>query len=241
MTASKRKNDAFESTMNNLTKMVIVNNNDDDDDKENSNNNDDEWMASTMDRMKQLRAQWENQNSASMMLFGSPNGITKQNHNDDDDPITKAICTINQVGDEQEVNLMEKARQVTTQLDEEIQHAKDLCDQESSVLTELATQLAKFQEQRQQLLREIEVLDDTQRISQGKIAMYQEEASQELEVVNDLEEQKKRQVPRLKTTISLYASTTGIKWDFTDPDLLSGQVVSCFVWFVWFAVFLVVV
>lgn len=232
MTTSKRKNDDFESTMNNLTKLVIVNNNDTAYDKENSSNNDNGWMVSTMDHMKQLRAQWENQVSApsTMLLFGSPNGSIKQNikNNNDDDPITKAIRTINHLDNEPEEILTEKARQVTTQLDEEIQHAKDLCDQESSVLTELATQLAKFHEQRQQLLREIEELDDTQRISQGKIAMYQEEASQELEVINDLEEQKKRQVPRLKTTISLYASTTGIKWDFTDPDLLSGQVVSFF-------------
>lgn len=95
---------------------------------------------------------------------------------------------------------------------------------ETSDLSFLSEQLSKFQEQRHNWLKEIDELDDRQRASQEKIALYQVEASQELDMIMDVEEQRKQQVPRLKMTISLFASTTGIKWDFEDPNILSGQV-----------------
>eukprot|EP00536_Pseudo-nitzschia_multiseries_P001485 jgi/Psemu1/234661/estExt_Genewise1.C_190071 len=95
---------------------------------------------------------------------------------------------------------------------------------ESNDLSHLSEQLGKFREQRYNLLNEIDDLERRQRESQEKIAMYQMEALQELDIITDVEEQRKQQVPRLRATISLFASTTGIKWDFADRDILSGQV-----------------
>jgi hypothetical protein len=222
MTAFKRKNDG--NTANHATSRVFVGNNKNnnnvstitDDDKE----NDIAWVASTMDRIQQLRSKWQ----ANQPDFGA---LTSSNKNQYlDDPIALAIRSVELGDDEPEQDLVAQAAQVKTQLAHDIQQAKQLCDQESSVLVQLASQLAKFQEQRRALLHEIDDLDERQRASQKRIALYQEEASQELDVVNDLEEEKKRQVPRLKASISLYAVTTGIKWDFQDPDILSGQVVS---------------
>ena len=69
-------------------------------------------------------------------------------------------------------------------------------------------------------------LDKRQVELQRKIEQHQEEASQEIESIDEVEEERKRQVPRLKTQLSLYASTTGIKWDFSDTTTLSGSVVS---------------
>jgi chromosome segregation ATPase len=211
MTAPKRKNDGLDSVTNTMTKLVIVNNSDNDND---NNNKENKWSESTMERINLLRSKWIEQQS---------NDGANSFHNYD--PITQAIVSIQDDDSEPEEILLSQSRQVQSQLSQEIEQAKALCNQESSVLTDLTSQLAMFQEKRRHLLLEIEELEDRQKVSQSKIAKYQEEASQELEVIQDVEEEKKRQVPRLKTTISLYASTTGIKWDFSDPHLLSGQVV----------------
>jgi hypothetical protein len=174
--------------------------------------------TSTIDRMKHLRFTWERSLDDS--------GVA--------DPIAQALESIDSYCGTDlktiEDGLLKEAETIQTLLSDDIHQAKDLCDQESNVLAELAAQLAKFQKKRHDLLDEIDTLDDRQRVAQAKIAMYQDEASQELDMINDVEEEKKRQVPRLKTTISLYASTTGIKWDFAHPELLSGQVVSTMVY-----------
>jgi DNA polymerase III alpha subunit len=218
MTASKRKNNSPDhGTMNQGPKMVIVgNNNVVEEDEEN------QWIANTMDRMKQLRMKWQQHN---ISLLASPNS-TNTTEEEEEDPIALALQSVHHGDHEPEERLVAQAQRIQDKLSHEIDRAKALCNQESSVLVQLASQLAKFQEQRKALLEEIDALDEQQRASQKQIAIYQEEASQGLDMVSDIEQEKKRQVPRLKATISLYATTTGIKWDFSDPDILSGQVVS---------------
>jgi hypothetical protein len=224
MTAPKRKNEG-NNVIGVTTRVIVANtitttNHNVSLDKENDNN---EWAATTMDRMQQLRNKW----SVDQPNFG---GVltprSSNNHDDVNDPIAVAIRSVCQGDALPEENLVDQAHQIKVQLSYEIQQAKELCDQETSVLVKLTSQLANFQEQRKALLEQIDELDERQRASQKKIAIYQEEASRELDVVCDLEEEKKRQVPRLKASISLYAVTTGIKWDFEHPDILSGQVVS---------------
>ncbi|KAL3941214.1 MAG: hypothetical protein SGBAC_004389 [Bacillariaceae sp.] len=74
------------------------------------------------------------------------------------------------------------------------------------------------------LVQDMEKLDKNQHELQSNIAKYLEEASDEIDSIDQVEEEQKRLVPRLKTQISLYASTTGIKWDFAQDEILSGQV-----------------
>lgn len=216
MTASKRKNESVDNVANQLTRMVIVG---DQGGKENSVNQELPANASqmtTMERLKKLNAQWSNGGIMNKKFGG----------NAPCDPIAEAIGSIiddNQSELELENTLFEQAEEIQSQLTNKIRQAQDLYKKESDVISDLSEQLTKFQEQRLKLLREIDDLDSRQRASQEKIAVYQEEALEELDIIADVEEQQKRQVPRLKMTISLYASTTGIKWDFADPDVLSGQ------------------
>jgi len=219
MTAAKRKNENVDHVADQLTKMVIVGNHGD---KENSaNHNPPTVLLTTIERMKKLSEQWGQERPV-----GS---ITNKNSNENKpyDTIAQSIGSViekNKTDIEIEESLLEQAEEIKSNLSNKIEQAQDLCKKETGVIGELSAQLSNFHEQRQNLLGHIEELDDQQRLSQEKIAMYQAEASQELDMILDVEEQQKRQVPRLKMTISLYASTTGIKWDFADPALLSGQV-----------------
>ncbi len=209
MTAFKRKNEHVEDDASQLTKMVIVG---DSNEKENPGNQEYPTVHLTaIERMKRLTAQWEQESA-----FGG-----------NADSIARSFGSIvdDKTNFEAHNSLLEKAEEIKRHLSTKIEQAKDMRTKETSVLGELSLQLTKFHEQRQTLLGEIDDLDARQRVSQEKIAMYQAEASQELDLILDVEEEQKQQVPRLKMTISLYASTTGIKWDFEDPDLLAGQVV----------------
>ena len=220
MTAAKRKNENVDHVVDQLTKMVIVGNRSD---KENSVNQDQPTvLLTTIERMKKLSEQWGQERPVGF--------VTNKNSNENKpyDAIAQSIGSVienNKTDIEIEESLLERAEEIKSNLSNKIEQAQDLRKKETGVIGELSAQLSNFHEQRQNLLRHIEELDDRQRLSQEKIAMYQAEASQELDMILDVEEQQKRQVPRLKMTISLYASTTGIKWDFADPALLSGQVV----------------
>ena len=216
MTAFKRKNEHVEDVSSQLTKMVIVG---DSNDKENNANQESHPVLTAIEKMKKLSMQWEQEPAM---------GFTNADNSKSYDAIAQSLASI--VNDNTDVEMkntmLQKAEGIKSRLSNEIDQAKDLRGKETDALGALSAQLSKFHEQRKNLLREIDDLDARQRVSQEKIAMYQAEASQELDNIIDVEEEQKRQVPRLKMTISLYASATGIKWDFEDPDLLSGQVVS---------------
>ena len=214
MTAFKRKTEHVDDVAGQLTQMVIVG---DSDDKEyNLNQESPTVLLTSIERMKKLSAQWEQDQS--------PIGFIGNNT----DVIAQSLGSVISDNTDTEIknSLLQKAEEIKCHLSSKIGQANDLRKKETGVLGELSAQLSKFHEQRQNLLREIDDLDARQRVSQEKIAIYQAEASQELDLIIDVEEEQKQHVPRLKMTISLYASTTGIKWDFADPDLLSGQVVS---------------
>lgn len=144
-----------------------------------------------------------------------------------DDPLLTVLNqTIENVdGNAAESMLLEESDRIKSQLEKEIQQAKDACQQESNVLSDLANQMDSMRQKRQSLLQEMEKLDRRQMALQSKISMHQEEAAQEIESIDNVEEERKRQVPRLKAQLSLYASTTGIKWDYSNEELLSGSIV----------------
>lgn len=218
MKATKRKNENVD-VANYLTKIVIVGCHDE---KENNvHQNPPTVSLTTIDRIKTFSQQWEQER---------PIGFINNNNTDGTktyDTISQSIGFVienNKVDTEIEESLLKQAEEIKSDLSNKIKEAKDLRRKETDVMGELSEQLSKFHVQRQNLLNEVDELDDRQRLSQERIAVYQAEASQELDIILDVEEEQKQRVPRLKMTISLYASATGMKWDFSDPDLLSGQV-----------------
>mmetsp|Transcript_26570 Transcript_26570/g.56945 ORF Transcript_26570/g.56945 Transcript_26570/m.56945 type:complete len:270 (-) Transcript_26570:285-1094(-) len=232
MTASKRKNENLDDVVKQTSRVVIVG--DQIDEEEKNGNNDShgdqqqpDAQLTTIEKMKKLREQWEQER---LLGFDANAGSGSSSSEEEDKPYDAIAEALGSVVDDNKTDvalrksLSQQAEDIKSKLSKEINEAKDLYRKESNVLGELSRELSKFRDQRQKLLREIDELDYQQRVSQEKIARYQEEASQELEMIMDVEDEQKRQVPRLKMAISLYASTTGIKWDFADPDLLSGQV-----------------
>lgn len=141
-----------------------------------------------------------------------------------DDPILSAIKT--PAEDSEQNHLLQEALDIRSQLHDQIEQAKFECQHESDVLSSLSSRLDSMKKKSQSLASEMKDLASMQVNMQRQIALHQEEASQEIESIDQVEEERKRQVPRLKSQISLYAATTLIKWDYACEDVLSGQVVS---------------
>jgi hypothetical protein len=58
-----------------------------------------------------------------------------------------------------------------------------------------------------------------------RIYEAQQICQQELEEIDMVEAERMKHVPKLKEQISLYATTTGIKWDYDqEEEVLAGQI-----------------
>ncbi len=110
-------------------------------------------------------------------------------------------------------------------LDAAVQEAAEQCKEESAALYQLQTALHKLNAERDSMLADLSATDQqTEELIQD-ITRYQQEADEEMGAIDSVEENAKKSVPRLQYLISLYASCTGIKWDFDQERLLEGEVV----------------
>ncbi len=57
-----------------------------------------------------------------------------------------------------------------------------------------------------------------------KIDQYKDQASQEIEEIDEVEEEKKAEVSRLQEHVSLLAVVSGIKWDYECVESIAGEV-----------------
>ena len=157
-------------------------------------------------------------------------------HQDNDDDCGSVVedplyaCLVESMGnkkkEQQDLDQLKKdSIKIQDDLNRRIAEAQEACQMESNVLAEQSRHLHQLHESRDQLLRQIDEMDQRQVELHHQIALHQQETTEEMEVIDRVEEERKREVPRLKHTLSLYASTTGIKWDFLQNELLSGSVV----------------
>ena len=67
-------------------------------------------------------------------------------------------------------------------------------------------------------------LIEVEKVLKNKIDSYRELASQEVEQLDEVEEEKKAEVYRLQKHISLLALVSGIQWDYDCVDSIAGEV-----------------
>lgn len=141
------------------------------------------------------------------------------------DPLLDAIQNIGEGAKRFEDELEKNSSEIKSLLQSELEDEIVACKQESRDLVQLEARVNEMKLERKNLVQKMESLDKTQIELQRNISRFQEEATFEIDCIDRVEEEQKRLVPRLKTQISLYASTTGIRWDFAQDEMLSGQVV----------------
>lgn len=142
------------------------------------------------------------------------------------DPILEAFRSAGAEDHSALETMLEESQRIQAGLETEIEEARNACQQESSVLASLSIENHQLVQERDKLVRNMDEIDQRQVHLQKQIALHHQEATEEIENIDEVEEERKREVPRMKMQISLYASTTGIKWDFSQDGILSGSVVS---------------
>ncbi|CAB9526900.1 expressed unknown protein [Seminavis robusta] len=116
------------------------------------------------------------------------------------------------------------SQSIQDRLMEKIQQEEAKCQVESANVETMEKELQEIAQERDSIANDIADLNRMRDDLTQRIAMAVEEASQQVEDINMVDEARKNQVPRLKHQISLYADTTGIKWDFEDDKRLEGHV-----------------
>lgn len=142
-----------------------------------------------------------------------------------EDPILDSLKSVYAEQNDPIESLKTESVKIQAALAEKIALATEAKERESSDLAELIQEVRHFEQIRDSLLHAVEEMDRYQVELQEQIKAHQREAEQEIEIINSVDEERKREVPRLKTQFSLYASTTNIKWDFLYDNILSGSVV----------------
>ena len=130
--------------------------------------------------------------------------------------------------EQEQATVLKTSQNIKNQLHQRIEMAREACKEESDDLYRMQMTLEQLQADRQALLQSLEEIDALQVESKNRILHYKKVAAQHVELMDQVEAERMRQVPRLKQQISLYATTTGIKWDFDEEHVLAGQVVRHF-------------
>jgi hypothetical protein len=127
--------------------------------------------------------------------------------------------------EKEQSNAVNHSERIKKKLKSHIEIACEACKEESDDLYRMQLHLDQLRADRQALHQALEELDGIETETKERILINQEMASQQIESIDQVEANRMRQVPHLKKQISLYATTTGIKWDFEEEDVLAGQVV----------------
>jgi uncharacterized membrane protein YccC len=122
------------------------------------------------------------------------------------------------------------SQNIKRELGGRIEMAREACKEESHDVYQQQLLLEQARADKRALQDALEELDGIQAEIKERIHMCQEMASVQMESIDKVEADRMRQVPRLKQQISLYATTTGIKWDFGQEHVLAGQVVRAYIY-----------
>lgn len=117
-----------------------------------------------------------------------------------------------------------QSQSIKSRIQSRIEECHMKCQQEEGALEEQMQHLTVMQGEENHLREKNALLVKEKKEIEQRIDQYKIEASQEVEKIDEVEEMKKMEVPRLQQQISLYASISGIKWEYDCVDSLAGEV-----------------
>ena len=123
-----------------------------------------------------------------------------------------------------EKNIIEKSIQIKESIQDLINKSTSCYQNEFDELKQHENHIETLQKEIDGMKKQNKTLDAEKETSVQMTEKYRAEASQEIEKIDNIETDRMKEVPRLKHQISLYATTTGIKWDFTRVNHHAGEV-----------------
>eukprot|EP00548_Thalassiothrix_antarctica_P018156 CAMPEP_0194184538 /NCGR_PEP_ID=MMETSP0154-20130528/38431_1 /TAXON_ID=1049557 /ORGANISM="Thalassiothrix antarctica, Strain L6-D1" /LENGTH=222 /DNA_ID=CAMNT_0038902261 /DNA_START=31 /DNA_END=699 /DNA_ORIENTATION=- len=134
--------------------------------------------------------------------------------------ITDAECSL----DKQHKELEESANTIKTSLEKQISESRNACDDEMNDLSRLKETIRSIEKESEELERATTDLHNEETKLNRQIQLHKGETVEQQEELNMQEIELMQKVPKIKNEISLYAKTTGIKWDYNCENLIAGQV-----------------
>lgn len=116
------------------------------------------------------------------------------------------------------------SQSIKSRIQSRIDECHRMYQQEEGALEEQRQHLVTIESEERLLREKHTMLRKEKGEIEQRIDQYKIEASQGVEKIDEVEEMKKMEVPRLQQQISLYASISGIKWEYDCVDSLAGEV-----------------
>ena len=130
------------------------------------------------------------------------------------------------VMNEQIKELQESSRRVRESLQAQIDLERQAFAEESDDLYMIVQQSNELQSLLSENNERIAQFEEAKVKLRASVHHFKLTASKQTEEMDQVELERMQQVPKIKNQISLYAKTTGIKWDYHRDHVLAGQVVS---------------
>lgn len=119
---------------------------------------------------------------------------------------------------QQHNSVMTTSQDMQDNLTRQISAEEETCQAESQTAEALETTVQDLMHHRNGMATELSHLDQQQGELQDRIGAALNEANQQVASIDGVQVALKNQVPRLKHQISMYATTTNIKWDYYADD-----------------------
>jgi DNA repair exonuclease SbcCD ATPase subunit len=123
--------------------------------------------------------------------------------------------------------LHDDSEAMKTSLANQIQQEREAFQCESDDIFKMVQTANNLQGTVSDLEQSLEEVREKEMEIRSHIHSHQQAVSEQREEIDAVEMDRMQQVPKIKNQISLYAKTTGIRWDYHRDSMLAGEVVRC--------------
>ena len=135
------------------------------------------------------------------------------------------LLTLEQFDTVQETaNVLQLSQEIQSNLVESMEKERSECEIENADIFRLEMELHSCQAEYNDLEQELHDMAVESSSTKDQIYEAVQICQQEMEQMDAVEAERMRHVPKLKEQISLMATTTGIKWDYEQEEVLAGHV-----------------
>mmetsp|Transcript_26960 Transcript_26960/g.31359 ORF Transcript_26960/g.31359 Transcript_26960/m.31359 type:complete len:252 (-) Transcript_26960:70-825(-) len=120
--------------------------------------------------------------------------------------------------------LKEKSTTIKDRIQNRIEYFAEQCNSETEKLEKQQQKIDEFKSEVDTIRDCLSNLLKEEKEMKARIDEYKIQASQEVEQIDEVEEEKKVECDRLRNQISMYAVITGIKWDYDTIESIAGEV-----------------
>jgi len=126
--------------------------------------------------------------------------------------------------EQSETDIVSEGTSIISQITERINECSKNFSEEEQNLRQQQRHIADLENEVNEIRNSVDMAKEEEIILQKKIRHYKEQANARVERIDEVEIQKKEEVYRLQTQISLHAHVTGIKWNYDDIDSIKGEI-----------------